>query len=452
MTDQLREELARLADQAPPVHVATDTWARGRRARRRDRWSLAAGAAALLVAGGVASLLTSPPAALTPAAPVEAPGVPDRLHAVPEWIVQLRDTPTGEMSWAPEADVTSDLAVGTAAAAFAAGDFGRLPVVVTAADGRYLLLDLPGFSDAAVLNTGGDQTSALELSPDGRRLAYAWWDPTAPLDEPMPAGVRIVDLGTGEIDTVGLEGGNGVDVDMLSWSPGGRWLGWYGTATGSWTPLGRGGGDPVAGRIRADRPVSQPVVVPRGIVASIAVDDAGTVAFVADQTVVAQGRRTRLPEARPVYWNAAAFAPGSQLLAVSEQSVGTLPLLDTATGARRFVPLPGDTVGTEVAPLGWTPDGRVVTTRQVEGEDVARLALADVEGRRWSTVGEVDPALLSTLSLATDLMVEDRPTVERPDPDWPWSTATRLWLLALSVAALLVIAPLVVRRWFRLPR
>lgn len=442
MSEQLREELARLAERAPAAHVDPATWRLGRRARRRDRLTLAAAVVVTLaVVGGGVSLLVPRPAQVAPAAPTgQGEAVPSALHAVPERLVQLRDTPSGELSWAPELDVTGDLAVGVAAAAFEAGSYGGLPVVVSATDGRYLPLDLPGFSDAAIINTDGGGTSALELSPDGRRLAYAWWDPEAPLDRPMPAGVRVVDLVTGSVGTVRLHGGNGVDVDRLSWSPDGEWLAWQGAETRSWTPRSRGGYEPVAGLVRTGSTRSRSVPVPRGVVSALAVDATGRVGFVADPWVVVDGVRTRVAAGGPVTWNAAAFSRDSDLLALSDQSLGTLPLVGVDAGEQRYVPLEGDAVDARVAPLGWTPDGRVLATR--DGSDrsdtgSAELALADPGRRSWRVVGEVDPGLLPTLSVATDLVAGDRPTVARPAPDWPWSAEQKAVALALLLLVLL---------------
>ena len=80
--------------------------------------------------------------------------------------------------------------------------------VVTADDGAYHRLDLPGFDpsvydDPEVRRTG---MVGLSLSPDGSRLAYGWH---APLPDAtgqehgfVPSGVRILDLGTGRVRDV----------------------------------------------------------------------------------------------------------------------------------------------------------------------------------------------------------------------------------------------------------
>ena len=45
--------------------------------------------------------------------------------------------------------------------------------VITADDGVYHRLDLPGF-DPALYDAGGSEVSGLTLSPDGTKLIYGW--------------------------------------------------------------------------------------------------------------------------------------------------------------------------------------------------------------------------------------------------------------------------------------
>ena len=44
------------------------------------------------------------------------------------------------------------------------------------------------------------------------------------------------------------------------------------------------------------------------------------------------------------------------------------------------------------------------------------------------------------LTLATDLMDAEPPTVERPAPDWPWSAVRRAAVVVLAVAGVLLLA------------
>ena len=102
-------------------------------------------------------------------------------------------------------ELETDLAVGAASVAIAnpTGAF-----VITAGDGSYHRLDLPGF-DASVYDVSDVRRTGmvgLSLSPDGSRLAYGWH---APLPDKtgqehgfVPSGVRILDLGTGRVRDV----------------------------------------------------------------------------------------------------------------------------------------------------------------------------------------------------------------------------------------------------------
>jgi hypothetical protein len=112
------------------------------------------------------------------------------------------------------------LAVGVTAVAFTTSH--HAPVAVSATDGRYHLLDLPGFDRAADLRFDG----TLALSPDGRRLAYTWNKPPGEGrdDTYVPSGVRIVDLVTGEVASHQVRKGYGVFSHDLTWSPNGRYL------------------------------------------------------------------------------------------------------------------------------------------------------------------------------------------------------------------------------------
>ena len=102
MTERLREELRRLGDAAPDLEIPHETWARGRRARTRDRVvagllvaSLVAVAGTLLQVTPVSRLATE---VLSPAPRASMPALPDRLYAVAERFVQLRESPTGEVT------------------------------------------------------------------------------------------------------------------------------------------------------------------------------------------------------------------------------------------------------------------------------------------------------------------------------------------------------------------
>ena len=83
------------------------------------------------------------------------PGIPSEVH-----------DPVGDGGL----ELEGDLAVGRASVAIA-NDTAAF--VITADDGVYHRLDLPGF-DPALYAAGGSEVSGLTLSPDGTKLIYSW--------------------------------------------------------------------------------------------------------------------------------------------------------------------------------------------------------------------------------------------------------------------------------------
>jgi hypothetical protein len=138
----------------------------------------------------------------------------------------------------------NDLAVGQARAAVTnATDV----FVVTAADGAYHRLRLPGYDPSLHDGSlGGAERPGVALSPDGLRLAYAWHAPIL-TDNPaweesyhVPSGVRVLDLTTGTV-TAEVKAGpyppaihhtfwSVEKLDShLRWSGDGRYLAYYDT-------------------------------------------------------------------------------------------------------------------------------------------------------------------------------------------------------------------------------
>ena len=235
MSDQLRNLLSRVADDAPAPLPDPTLWRRARRARTRNR-ALAVGAVAATIA--VIATVAVQGQRLS-SDPDPAPKPPeDRLISV-HGVVD-----DGGLRLA------RDLAVGRATAVVTnATDV----FVITAADGAYHRLRLPGYDPA--LHDGrlhDAERPGVALSPDGRRLAYAWHAPI-PTDHPaweesyvVPSGVQVLDLTTGAFafeDEVPPFAPHHtiwtVELDShLRWSSDGRYVAYYnsgGIYSGDWT-------------------------------------------------------------------------------------------------------------------------------------------------------------------------------------------------------------------------
>lgn len=444
---QLKDLLEQAAESVPPAEVPRETWRRG---RRRHRRSLALRAAAVV---GVVALVAVTPGLVDRATDRSLPqpagdgssvlGLPDRLHSVPERMSD-RDN---DGAWLRK-EVTAALAVGPAAAAWVTP--AGLPVVVDATDGDYHLLDLPDvLTSSSLVSTWfpGD-ASPLALSPDGTELAFAFARPPAGDADAyadgsvVPSGIRVVDLVTGEVTRdLPLRGGAGVGVTQLSWSPGGSWLAWSGLEVSYWTTSALGATSEVAGVVAPDG-TRRRLRTTGGITL---VDDDGT-ATVLDGTRArthpvdgspATSRRTSVPEAYP----AGALSPGGDDLAVGTS--GRQDLVVLRLGRDEVVTRSGEAPdgGTwSVRPLGWVDESVLVQRTPADGGD-GRLTLVPLDGDRSlrdvATVDGYDGGSrvgIGPLSVATDLVTEQRPTVSRPAPDWPWSEER--WVLTVGLGGL----------------
>lgn len=454
---QLKDLLEQAAETVPPAEVPRDTWQRG---RRRHRRSLALRAAAVV---GVVALVGLVPGLLDattdrslpqPAdGPSSAsPAVPSRLYAVPERMADRDD----DGSWA-RAEVSADLAVGTAAATWVTP--AGLPVVVDATDGAHHLLDLPDLltSESLVSTWFPGDASPLALSPDGTRLAFGFARPSPDDGSVVPSGIRVVDLVTGEVvRDLPLQGGAGVAVTQVAWSPGGSWLAWSGLEASYWTSSALGATTEVAGVVAPND--SRRRLEPGSGVTLV--DDDGNATVLGDGRVwthPAAGapvvrRRAPVPEVTP----AGALSPGGDDLAVGTSARQDLVVLglDRDVVAIRSGQAPDG--GTwSVRPLGWVDESVLVQRTPADGGD-GRLTLVPLDAdRSLRDVGTVDGhdggarVGVGSLSVATDLVTEQRPTVPRPAPDWPWSDERRAVVVALGGLGLLVavgLAWVVVRR------
>ncbi len=191
MSDQLRDVMTRIAGRAHPSPPDPTLWSRARRARRRGDLvaATAIGAAVFALAAGV-GVLVQPSPDRPASSPTQRPGIPSIVRGV--W-------DDGGL------ELETDLAVGPASVAIAnpTGAF-----VVTADDGVYHRLNLPGF-DAAVYDDPDVRRTGmvgLSLSPEGTRLAFGWHAPlpteTGQESGFVRSGLRILDLSTGEVEDV----------------------------------------------------------------------------------------------------------------------------------------------------------------------------------------------------------------------------------------------------------
>ena len=474
MTGRLREGLARLGDAAPVAEVDPQTWGRARRARTRDRALVLASVVVVLLGVGAVPLVvqhrTEPPVAGQRAA-----GVPRHIWLVPDRMASRGN----DGSWTSQ-QVTGDLAVGRAAAAYVM-DSG-LPVVIGAGDGAYHLVDLPDFAGNNELTAHGLQGGdlGLTLSPDGSELAYTYAHfGRHATDRPIPSGVRIVDLTSGEVRTVRIPGGEGTLVTDVRWSPSGTWLVWAGDQMASWTTMSMGGGSPVAGVVSPDDDSSTPLpAMAHNLRTSFAVSDAGEVSVLGDSeryvgyrpgaieppsgAAFGSSLTVHLPGRVPLHVGAnvslgAAYV-GDVLHDLRVRDMRAAYRLDTydASDRHRRVALPPALDGAWVAPLGWV-DATHLVIRVGRGPDARSdsflpgLALVTVgEHPSYRLMGGVEPGVTG-LTLATDLMTPDHPTVDRPEPHWPWTTERWALTLALPALALLLLAGglLAARRWAR---
>lgn len=397
----LHDELQRIADQAPTADVPHDTWRRARRARTRDRaLTLGAVAAVLaLIAGAVAWL---PDRAEAPVADSHShAALPTVLHAVPQ---RLSVYDEGEHRW-PDDVVTDDLAMGRGVAAWVSQD--TLPVVVGATDGEYHLLDLPGWSGKAAILAYGTHPPALALSPDGRTLAFSYADlgPES-ATEPVPSGVRLLDLVSGSVDDVPLPGEEGTAVTSLAWAPSGLALGWAGRRLGSWTQSSTGQATSVAG-----------VIDPR----TFAV------------TEVASGR-------------------AADRLSYAGESIGASGLRTSDDGTLRARRDPGFDQPRDIAAL---PGGRrLVLSPDPTGDTGTRSIELDGDGVTRHGVAVVEDGTMRSLTIATGLIDPEHPSTARPAPDWPWSDEHKVVVFGGGAAILLLLVMILpaVRRQSRHPR
>lgn len=473
MTDALREELARIGEAAPRATVPGDVWTRGRRARRRDR--VVAGAAVLsvlVVLGGLGLVLGLPGGSDVPPTAPGVGAVPSVIHTVPTRLAGFVEG--SDERWAPSVAET-DLAIGRASVAFASSEYQPLPVIITAADGAYHLLNLPGWLGSSLAGTQVGSAS-LALSPDGRSLAWGWYDASTRGSDMVKAGVRVVDLTTGRIRSIPLSGGRGVAVGSVRWSPDSRWLVWQGMEMKTWEKNATGWKRNAAGRIAPGSVSSEAIDLSRGGSEQVAIDNRGTVSWVDERiagwsSVDAHGRMSRVTD---VLTNergaAAAVSPSGRSVALAEgqptpyASFFQWTHLAVPGGdavpfiGRRDLPAADYPEGATVEPLGWLDDAHILelvtAAHDVEpgsgwtlgGTELAVVSVGGGAESAYDVVarierGDEQSGQVRELTVAVDLMSLDHPTRDFPAPEWPWSDERKVAVFGgagLAVVAVLV--------------
>lgn len=415
----LHDELAQLADTAPRPSIDHTVWDRGRALRRRDRIVASAVVLALVViVGGLASLIIGPPRAVGPADdPVPGGAIPSRIYDVPASV-------TGPLE--------SDLAIGRASVVFMSS--GGIPVVITATDGRYHFLDLPGWTS----------NGPLALSPRGNLIA---WESR---EDPSDPSIAILDLTTGLVTPGARLGSADIRTATIAWSPNSQRLASIATEQG-FNPL-------VATWDRkTDRGRSTKLEIAGGPQFHLAIANDGSIAAGSDETsslvsISPSGEQTVVPLSIP--GSPAQFSPSGDMLALFTGRGDSSATWEIATGKVVEHPFPDDTFDNRVVrPLGWLDDRlQLLAVYEVGGND-AELVITTPEVNDTSTwrrsVGSLGRSAVGG-TFAVDLIPDldgtssQRLTHDFGEPEWPGQRDIS-WIVGLGVAA--AVAVLLGLRW-----
>jgi hypothetical protein len=444
MTQQLRDLMHRVADDVPAVQVDDDTWVRARRARRRDLVAGPALAVALVLGAvtvGVQSGWLTGPSEVAPAAPEEAGdgAVPEHVYAVPE---RLEGRGENDAFSHPREDVS---VVTRASAGYVTTGGGA--VLVSAQDGVHHRVELAGFNDRWV--GVHDDGPVLAVSPDGRKIAYFWRQRVPDGGSRVPAGVRVLDLGSGKGQEYPLPGGVGVRVGSIGWSPDGGYLVYRVGVLDRVDPIG--GFSTSDYRLeRLDVRTGERAVAPRRIArvsGGAAVSDDGVVSVGAGTTLFtwSEVRQPAVSEqGLPVDLSgASAWADDGERVAL-----GSIVPVDGVTVAAPWEDTVDSQGGLEqqvIRVLGWVGRDYVVAVRHPESWTESTIDLLPVRVGQERTVGVVDSGVqLDSFTVATDLMSLQRPTVEFAAPEWErdrtwWWLGGGVLALAAGAAGLVVV-------------
>lgn len=213
---ELREQLARLAEDAPVASVPDDTYRRGRRARARVRIAAAVAAAGCVVLGALAV----GPALRSTGPQVADTDVPTPTQGIPDHIYDYRgDRSAANRSAPPFPETVAAYVTGGPAA-------DGSQIVLVSAAGEYRLVPFP--VDRPWDQHGDD----FALSPDGTELAWASTDFSAKRNH-----LTVMQLRDGTTRSVTVGGPaptHSSGVQHLVWSPDSSALMWKGSAVDRW--------------------------------------------------------------------------------------------------------------------------------------------------------------------------------------------------------------------------
>lgn len=440
MSRTLHDRLADLAEEAQPVPDPGDAWDRGRRwqrDRRRGTIAVSLAAALVLVVLLGTSWLRSHPS-VEPASGLGEPALPDRVWAPGAWLAGTGAEPAGPVA----------VLVGAERGGWLGGAPGV--VGVSALDGSYRFLDLPGLTA---------EVGSPALSPDGAHVAY--WTTGSTTESPRTAsgpvtGVAVYDTVSGDVRRHDIPTAHGLDPELLTWVDATT------LALGSGQYRG-GDDDPDADqdvvepgtlqvwRLSDERPRTVPGLDPARVVGAAprglllgdrsrarlwALDGEGGVRRT---TAVARaGEDTCEPPV--VDPGASRFAFVSAGRAAGGSSCpGTVAIATTGSP----VELLPSTAGT-LQVLGWVDEAVAVLRLPSPRRDAAVVDLAPLDGGAPSRVLAVDEDVVGGgVQVATDLL--GSPTRRGAEPPTPVDPRV-VWG---GVAAVLVAALLAVRAWRR---